>query len=244
MQVADPAALAVGLGLLAGLLGAQLVRRGRRTLGALGSAAAGAALASGIWGLPGAAGLVSAAAGFAAALALPGLGPARFRRRSFGTAFGRGACGVSLAEARLPARVAALRPSELVDPAERLRLEASIHEAERKSGAELALAIVRRAGSYEGASWRFAAWSAALALAAACAFAPGAPRVAAVAAALAALAGRALARLSLRAALREQRGGARGERRAGSLRCLRAARSRARAGPGASSSSPPCSRAA
>ena len=196
MQAGDPAALAIFLGLLAGLPGASLARRGRRTLGASGSAAAGVALAAGVFELPGAAGPFAAAAGCAAALALPGLGLTRFRRRSFGGAFGRGGCAVSLAEARLPGRVTALRPSEIVDPAERLRVEAAIFEAERKSGAELALAIVRRAGTYEGASWRFAAWGAALALAASCAFAPGAPRVAALSAALAALAGRALAGVS------------------------------------------------
>jgi uncharacterized membrane protein len=192
MQVADPAALAVGLGLLAGLPGASLVRRGRRLLGAAGAAAAGAALAAGVLELPGSAGGLAAAAGFAAALALPGFGLGRFRRRSFGTSFGRGS-EASLAEARLPARLASARPSELVDPADRLRLEGAIEEAERKSGAQLALAVVRRAGPYEGASWRLAAWCAALALAAACAFATGEPRLAPAAALLAALGGRTLA---------------------------------------------------
>ena len=198
MQVADPAALAVGLGLLAGLPGASLARRGRRLLGAGGAAAAGAALASGVLELPASAGLAAAAAGLASALGLPGLGLGRFRRRSFGGgAFGPGSSGLRLAEARLPAHLAAARPSELVDPADRLRLEGAIDEAERKSGAELALAVVRRAGTYEGASWRLAAWCAALALAAACAFAPAAPRLAPAAALLAALGGHILARAPL-----------------------------------------------
>jgi len=196
MQVADPAALAIGLGLLAGLPGASFVRRGRRVLGAAGAAAAGAALAAGVLELPGSAGILAAAAGFAAALALPGFGLGRFRRRSFGTAFARGS-EASLAVARLPDRLAAARPSELVDPADRLRLEGVIDEAERKSGAELALAVVRRTGPYEGASWRLAAWCAALALAAAVAFAPGEPRLAPAAALLAALGGRTLARAPL-----------------------------------------------
>lgn len=193
MQVADPAALAVGLGLLAGLPGASLVRRGRRILGAAGAAAAGAALGSGVFELPGSAGLVAAAAGFASALALPGLGLGRFRRRSFGTAFGPGASAVSLAEARLPARLGALRPSKLVDPAECLRLERVIQAAEEKSGVELGLAISRRCRGPEAASWRVAAFAAVLGLAAAAAFAPSTPRAAPAAALLGALAGRGLA---------------------------------------------------
>jgi uncharacterized membrane protein len=204
MQVADPAALAVVLGLLAGLPGASLARRGRRVLGAAGAAAAGAALCAGLE-LPGSTSLAAAAAGAASALALPGLGLGRFRRRSFGAGFGAGASGVRLAEAALPSRFGARRPSELVDPADRLRLEAAIAKAEEQGGAELALALVRRAGSYESARWRFAVWSAALALASAVAFAPNAPRAAAALTALAAFAGHSLARAPrlLRFATRE-----------------------------------------
>jgi len=199
MQVADPAALAIGLGLLAGPLGAVLARRGRRVVAALLGAAAGAALA----GL-GSAALSSepplllhaglaAAAGAATAVALPGLRPGAFRRRSFGSAYERTAFGGAQASVRLPARCAACMPSALLDAADRLRLESALCDAERKSGAELAVAVLARAAEHEGARWRASAWLAALALSGALALSAQ-PLAALAATAAGTLAGRTLAR--------------------------------------------------
>jgi uncharacterized membrane protein len=199
MQVADPAALAIGLGLLAGPLGAALARRGHRLLAALLGGAAGAALA----GLRAAsfssepplllhAGL-AAAAGAATALALPGLGLTSLRRRSFGSGYERSAFGGVRVSARLPARCAGCVPSALLDAADRLRLESALCDAERKSGAELAVAVVARAAEHEGARGRAGAWLAAVALSGALAL--SAPPLTALAVtAGGALAGRALAR--------------------------------------------------
>jgi putative membrane protein len=163
-------------------------------LGGAGAAAAGAALAAGILDLPSGTALHAAAAGLASALALPGLGLERFRRRSFSAGFAAGASGVRLAEAALPARFASRRPSELVDAADRLRLEAAIAKAQEQSGAELALALVRRAGRYEAARGRLATWSAALVFAGAVACAPSGPLAAGALAALAGFTALALAR--------------------------------------------------
>jgi len=198
MQGANPEALAIGLGLLAGPLGALVARRGRRVLGAALGAAAGAALAILETALSGGspslahAGLAGGAAA-AAALGLPGGARGAFRRPSYGTGYDRTAFGGAQGSARLPARCAAWAPSRLLDAADRLRLESALCDAEHKSGAELAVTLVARAGAHEGAAWRASAWLAALALCGA--FALAAPPPAALgAAAGGALAGRALAR--------------------------------------------------
>jgi uncharacterized membrane protein len=177
MAVADPAALVLALGLLAGLLGAALVRRGRNGPGAFAGAALGAMLAgaSSPWP-PGPQALAAGAVGAATSLLLPGLGLARFRRRTFGAAFER-LHGGGRGEALLPARIARLRPSGLLDPADRLRLESAIHGAEEKSAAAIAVAFVQRCAAYEGAGWRAAAWLGALLAAWAVALVP-APRAA------------------------------------------------------------------
>jgi uncharacterized membrane protein len=199
MQAADPAALAIGLGLLAGPLGAALARRGRRLLGAGVAAAAGAALAwlAGSVGASelqtGARALFAAAAGGAAALGLPGLGLGLFRRRSFGSAYERSPFGGARAEARLPARCAGLRPSALLDAADRVRLESALCDAERKSGAELAIALVASAGEPGAARWRAAAWLAAAAAVLAAGLMPE-PRAVLAAGAAGAAAGALLAR--------------------------------------------------
>jgi uncharacterized membrane protein len=193
MQWGEPAALAIGLGLLAGPLGAALARRGRRALGAALAAAAGAALASaGVSLEPSLArALLAGAAGGVAALALPGFGSAALRRRSFGAAYGRAAFAGTAGDAGLPARCAGRTPSRLLDAADCLRLESALCDAERKSGAEIAFSLVARAGEHEDARWRASAWLAALALCGGLALPAESPVVLAAVAA-AALAGRAL----------------------------------------------------
>lgn len=200
MPVADPSALAIGLGLAVGPAGAALARRGRRVAGVLLGALLGAAAAFAAVHLePNGDRLLrvagAAAAGAAAALVLPGLDLSGFRRRSFGSAFGRGGFSGALGSASLPARCAARRPSRLLDAADRLRLESALVETEEKSGTMLAVALVAAADAHEGARWRAAVWAGALALATAAA-AGAAPLAGFGAAAAGLLAGRTLARLA------------------------------------------------
>jgi uncharacterized membrane protein len=191
--VRDPLVLALGLGLLAGALGAALVRRGARLGGALLAAFAGAtaaALAPGADAFPTGAPLPPAAlAAAAAALCawlLPGsAGP----RAGLGRAFGRAGFAGAVGEARLRGALVGAAPSRVVDAADSLRLERAVLDAEAKSGAAIALALVRHADVYDAARWRAAGWLAALALAGAGAFAPPSPRLALGAAAAGALLG-------------------------------------------------------
>jgi putative membrane protein len=57
-----------------------------------------------------------------------------------------------------------MRPTRLVDPAARLRLEAAVLEAERRTAGEIVLCVVRASDEYGSAGWRLAAALAALAL--------------------------------------------------------------------------------
>ena len=195
MPALDPWGAAILLGLATAPLGALPVRRGRRLLGvALGAAlGAAAALAATVLGRAVPPPWLAALAGAAAALGLPGLPFGILRRRSFGSAYPRGAFAGAVATARLPLALAAERPSRLLDAADRLRLESALTLAERKHGVAIALALVARAGEVEGAHARAALYGAALALAAAAA--AGATALAGLgAAALGAALGRGLAR--------------------------------------------------
>jgi hypothetical protein len=195
MPASDPWGAALLLGLAAAPLAAAAVRRGRRMLGialgaGLGAAAAWAAMSLGAGSPPPA---LAALACAATALCLPGLPLGLLRRRSFGSAYPRGAFAGSVAVARLPAALAAARPSRLLDAADRLRLESALAEMERKHGVAIATALVARASEVEGAHARAALYGAALALAAAAA--AGASALAGLgAAALGATLGRVLAR--------------------------------------------------
>lgn len=89
-----------------------------------------------------------------------------------------------------------MRPSELLDPADRLRLDAAIHELERGTAGELVVCVVRACDEYGSAGWRLAAAIAALALLGLAAFRPETPAWALLLAqAVAALAAHGLARL-------------------------------------------------
>jgi hypothetical protein len=199
MPVADPWPLALFLGLAVAPAGAALARRGLRLRGALLGALLGALAGAAALPLEPAGDWLAlaaraATAGALVAVLLPGLGLARFDRRTFGAALERLHAG-GHGEARLPARCAGLRPSRLLDPADRLRLESALCEAEEKGGTALAVVLVRRCGEYEGAAWRAAAWLAALGLAGATAL--GLPsRTALAAAAGGACLGHLLARVA------------------------------------------------
>jgi putative membrane protein len=89
-----------------------------------------------------------------------------------------------------------VRPSELIDGDARARLEAAVAEAERATGGEIVVAVVRACDEYAGAAWGLGAALAALAFLALGLFAPPLPWIAYLAAQAAALgAGHALARI-------------------------------------------------
>jgi len=89
-----------------------------------------------------------------------------------------------------------VRPSDLLDPADRLRIDAAIHEVERGTAGELVVCVVRACDEYGSAGWRLAAVFAGLALLGLGAFRPETPiYVLLLAQALAALVAHALARV-------------------------------------------------
>lgn len=89
-----------------------------------------------------------------------------------------------------------MRPSDLIDAEGRARIEAAVREAERETGGELVVVVVRECGGDAGASFWLAAWLAALAFLALGLFAPPLTWVAYLAAQAAAFAlGLGLARL-------------------------------------------------
>lgn len=89
-----------------------------------------------------------------------------------------------------------MRPTRLIPPQERLRLEAAIAEAERGTCGELALVVVRACDPYDAVPWRLAVALAAVALLAVALAWPEAPATALLSAqGLALVAGHALAEL-------------------------------------------------
>jgi len=79
-----------------------------------------------------------------------------------------------------------MKPSELLGPADRERIESAVREAERGTSGEIVVAVVGRCDRYAAAPWRLAAWAVAAVLVAAASFAPSARPIELVAAALAA----------------------------------------------------------
>jgi uncharacterized membrane protein len=189
----DPFGTAVLVGLAFAPIGAFCMERGRRA-GALGGVLFGGALfAAERLGAPVAPIAVAACVAAAATLALPGLPFGLFRRRSFGSAYPRGAFAGAASTALLPRSLAARRPSRLLDAADRLKLEGTLAEIERKHGVAIAVALVARASEIEGAHARGALFGGAVGLAAAAA--AGASALAGLgAAALGVVVGRALSR--------------------------------------------------
>jgi putative membrane protein len=89
-----------------------------------------------------------------------------------------------------------MRPSRLLDPADRQRIEAAVIEAERATRGEIVVAVVRASDEYGSAGWRLAVALAALAFLGLAHLRPDLPLLAYLAAQGAALlAGHALARL-------------------------------------------------
>jgi len=89
-----------------------------------------------------------------------------------------------------------VRPSRLLDPADRLRVERAVLEAEARTRGEIVVVVMRAAASYTGVRWGFATWLALLAGLGMAAFVPPAPVLALLGAQVAALAlGHAVARI-------------------------------------------------
>ena len=89
-----------------------------------------------------------------------------------------------------------MRPSRLIDPADRLRLETAVIEAEQHTAGEIVVVVSRACDDYASAGWRLAVVLAALALLGVGVFVPSVPLLGLLAAQAAALvAGHALARL-------------------------------------------------
>ena len=56
-----------------------------------------------------------------------------------------------------------MRPSQLIDPADRLRIEAAVVEAEKRTRGELVVVVARACDEYGSAGWRLGVSLAALA---------------------------------------------------------------------------------
>jgi putative membrane protein len=88
-----------------------------------------------------------------------------------------------------------MRPTELLDPADRQRIEAAVIEAERATAGEIVVAVVNASDEYGSAGWRLGVLLAALAFLGLAHFGPDLPLLVYLAAqAVALLAGHALAR--------------------------------------------------
>jgi len=135
--------------LLGGLLGLPFRALHRAPLGALVAIGAGLATARLLqagWGWS----LLAALAGAALALLLPGLGA---WRRGEGS-FAGGAAGGFSRGATAPGRISRIRPSVLLDPADRLRIEGAVLEAEQNTAGEIVVAVVGSCAEYGSAGWR------------------------------------------------------------------------------------------
>jgi putative membrane protein len=89
-----------------------------------------------------------------------------------------------------------MRPSQLLDPADRQRIEAAVIEAERATAGEIVVAVVHASDEYGSAGWRLGMLLAVLAFLGLTLFAPDLPLLAYLGAqGVALLAGHGLARL-------------------------------------------------
>lgn len=69
----------------------------------------------------------------------------------------------------------ALKPSVLVPPEARLRIEAAITDVERRTAGEIVVVVTAQSADYAAVAWRLGVWLAAAALLGLCLFAPGLP---------------------------------------------------------------------
>jgi putative membrane protein len=117
--------------------------------------------------------VLAALSGAALVLLLPRLGTWRPGRANFaGGALGGFSGGAARSGASAPARISRASPSVLLDPADRLRIEGAVLEAERNTAGEIVVAVVGSCAEYESAGWRLGATAALLGFLAAWIFAP------------------------------------------------------------------------
>jgi putative membrane protein len=115
----------------------------------------------------------AALSGAALVLLLPRLGTWRPGRTSFGGGASGGFSGAAARSgASAPGRISTASPTVLLDPADRLRIEGAVLEAERNTAGEIVVAVVGSCAEYESAGWRLGAATALLGFLAAWIFAP------------------------------------------------------------------------
>jgi len=162
--VAQPIAEVAFAALLGGLVGLPLRAFRRAPLGGLiafGVGGGTAWLLNAPWG----GALLAALSGAAFALLLPGIGGFHRGAGSFaGGGVGGFAGTTSRAGGTAPGRISRLEPSALLDPADRLRIEGAVLEAERDTAGEIVVAVVGSCAEYESAGWRLGVAMALLAL--------------------------------------------------------------------------------
>jgi putative membrane protein len=165
--VTEPIAEVAFAALLGGLLGLPFRAIRRAPVGALIAIAIGVGIARllhAAWGWS----LMAAFLGAALALLAPGLGAWRPRRRSLGSGTLTGFSGGATARGRISGG----SPSVLLDPADRLRIEGAVLEAERNTAGEIVVAMVGSCAEYGSAGWRLGAALALLGFLGAGVFAP------------------------------------------------------------------------
>jgi len=170
--VTQPIAEVTFAALLGGLLGLPFRAFRRAPVGpliAIGVGVGVARLLHAPWGWS----VLAALSGAALVLLLPRLGAWRPGRANFARgAFGGFSGGASRSRASAPGRISRTSPSVLLDPADRLRIEGAVLEAERNTAGEIVVAVVGSCAEYESAGWRLGAALALLGFLGAWIFAP------------------------------------------------------------------------
>jgi putative membrane protein len=151
-DVTHPIAEVAFAALLGGLLGLPFRALQRPPLGALIAIGVGlgtARLLQVPWGWS----ALAALGGATLALLAPQLGSWRRGEGSFAS----GAVGGFSRGATAPGRITRARPSALLDPADRLRIEGAVLEAEQNTAGEIVVAVVGSCAEYGSAGWRLGA---------------------------------------------------------------------------------------
>ncbi len=168
-ELARPVAEVAFAALLGGLLGLPLRDIHRFPVGALIAIGVGmgtARLLDAPWGWS----LLAAASGAVIALGAPGLGALRPQRKSLGSGAAPGFSGGATARGR----ISRISPSVLLDPADRLRIEGAVLEAEQNTAGEIVVALVSSCAEYGSVGWRIGTVLALLCFLGIWIFAPGA----------------------------------------------------------------------
>jgi putative membrane protein len=151
-DVTQPIAEVAFAALLGGLLGLPFRALHRPPLGALIALGVGMGIAR-LLHAPWAWSALAALSGAALALLAPGLG---WWRRGEGS-FASGTAGGFSRGATAPGQISRIRPSALLDPADRLRIEGAVLEAEQNTAGEIVVAVVGSCAEYGSAGWRLGA---------------------------------------------------------------------------------------